>query len=44
MNKTKSKKKDNAPFKITVKVEDDAAAVQELQLKKKFLEEKYCKI
>lgn len=44
MSKAKGKGKKGAdiPLKVTPKIESDAEQVQELQLKKKFMEERYC--
>jgi hypothetical protein len=48
MSKANKKKGKDLPFKLTVKVEDDEQVIKELQMKKKFLEERfsniYCKI
>ncbi len=41
--KGRSKKNQKPPFKITPKIESDENQIQELQIKKKILEEKYCK-
>jgi hypothetical protein len=42
--KKKAKKGGGAGFKINPKVDKEADIVQELQIKKKYLEEKYSKL
>lgn len=42
MKKGKGKKNQNPTFKITPKIELEENQIQEYQIKKKILEEKYC--
>lgn len=42
MKKGKGKKNQNPVFKITPKIEIEENQIQEYQIKKKILEEKYC--
>jgi hypothetical protein len=41
MSKTNKKKGKEQPFKLAVKVEDDELIKKELQMKKKYLEERF---
>jgi len=44
MSKSNKNKGGNVAFKVTAKTENERGQVIELQMKKKILEEKYCKI
>lgn len=43
MSKKPKKGGPSSNFKLVAKIDSEAEVVQELQLKKKYLEEKYCK-